>query len=145
MHRSRSHMQTLIICKPDLNWNYCTSALILLVKIVLCSKFYWTKFIDPRYFHVRSWTPEPLPTFYHARLLERVARVESVVWTVLTFGIPEAPREVDFWQRLSGLWHGMDWLLPRPKPSTLISQNEFIKWFYKVNFPTKSSTHCYYY
>ena len=43
---------------------------------------------------------------YHTRLLQGVARFETVPCTLLTFGVPETLREVNLWQHLSGLWRG---------------------------------------
>ena len=45
-------METFVIYKLGFNQNYYTFALILLTKIVLCSKFHWTKFIDYECFHM---------------------------------------------------------------------------------------------
>ena len=50
----RSHVETLIIDKLGFNQKYCTFALILPTKIVLCSNFHWTKFINYKCFHMRS-------------------------------------------------------------------------------------------
>ena len=49
-----SHLQTLMIYKLGFNQNYYTIALLLLIKIVLCSKFPWTKFINYKCFHMGS-------------------------------------------------------------------------------------------
>jgi len=49
-----SHMQILIIYKLGFNQNYYTFAWILLIKIVLCSKFHWTKLINYKCFHMNS-------------------------------------------------------------------------------------------
>ena len=38
--RSESHMETLVIYRLGLNQDHCTLALILLIQIVLCSKFH---------------------------------------------------------------------------------------------------------
>jgi len=42
-----------IIYKLGFNQNYYTFALILLIKIILCSEFHWTKFINYECFHMR--------------------------------------------------------------------------------------------
>ena len=39
-------MQTLMTCKLGFNQNNYTFSLMLLIKIVLCSDFLWTKFIN---------------------------------------------------------------------------------------------------
>ena len=48
------HVATPIICKLVLNPNHYTFASMLLKKIVLRSKFHWTKSINHKYFHVSS-------------------------------------------------------------------------------------------
>ena len=47
-------MQTLIIYKLGFNENYYTFTFILLIKIVLCSKFPGTKFINYKCFDMRA-------------------------------------------------------------------------------------------
>ena len=54
---TESHMQTLIIYKLGFNQNYYTFTLILLIKIVLCSKFPSTKFINYKCFEMKSSPP----------------------------------------------------------------------------------------
>ena len=49
-----SHMQTLMIDKLGFEQNYYTSTLILLIKIVLCSKFPWTEFMNYKCFDMNS-------------------------------------------------------------------------------------------
>jgi len=53
---ARFHMQTLVIYKLGFNQNYYTFTLILLIKIVLCSKFRWTTIINYKCFDMRLWT-----------------------------------------------------------------------------------------
>jgi hypothetical protein len=50
---SKFHMQTFLIYKAGFNQNYCTFALNLLMKIVLCSQFHWTKLMDHKCFITR--------------------------------------------------------------------------------------------
>ena len=50
-----SHVEALIIHKLGVNQNFYTFASILLIKMVLCSKFYATKFINFKWFHMKSW------------------------------------------------------------------------------------------
>jgi len=47
------HMETLIIHKLGFNQNYYTFTLILRIKIFMCSKFPWTKFINYKCFVMR--------------------------------------------------------------------------------------------
>ena len=47
------HVQTLIIYKLGFNQNYHTFDLKLLIQIVLCTKFPWTKFINYKCFDMR--------------------------------------------------------------------------------------------
>jgi len=50
----RIHMQTLITYKRGFNQNYYTFTSIMLTKIVMCSKFHRTKFINYKCFHMRT-------------------------------------------------------------------------------------------
>ena len=47
------HLQTLRIYPLSFNHNYDTVALISLIKIVLCSKFHYTKFINYKWLQMR--------------------------------------------------------------------------------------------
>ena len=51
--RLQFHVETLIIYNLGFNQNYYTFVLILLIKIVLCSKFPWTKFINNKCFDMK--------------------------------------------------------------------------------------------
>ena len=55
---SRSHLQTLIIYKLGLNQIHYAFTLILLINIVLCSKFSSTQFINYKRFDMR-WGMRP--------------------------------------------------------------------------------------
>ena len=50
---SEFHEETLVIYKLGFNQNYCTFALILLIKIDTCSKFHRTKFMDYKCCHMK--------------------------------------------------------------------------------------------
>ena len=52
--RSSNLMWKYLIHKLGFNQNYCTFALILLIKIVLCIKFHWTKFQNYKCFHMKG-------------------------------------------------------------------------------------------
>jgi len=57
VHAHQFHVETLIIHKLGFNQNYYTFALILLIKIVLCSKFPGTKFINYKLFEMKFGEP----------------------------------------------------------------------------------------
>ena len=51
---SRFHLRTLVIFELDFNQNFFTFTLVLLmIKMVMCSDFPWTQFIDYMCFHMR--------------------------------------------------------------------------------------------
>ena len=52
--QGQSPMETIKICKLGFNQDHYTFALILLMKIVLCSKCYRIKLIDYKCFHMKS-------------------------------------------------------------------------------------------
>jgi len=51
----QSHLQILVIYKLGFGQNFYTFTLILLVRIVLCSEFPWTKFADIKCFDCKYW------------------------------------------------------------------------------------------
>ena len=56
-HPGQFHMQTLLIYKLGFNQNYYTSTLMSLIRIVMCSKFHWNKFINYKCFHMKFRAP----------------------------------------------------------------------------------------
>ena len=62
---TRSHLETLVLCKLDFDQNNYTFPSILLIKIALCSKYLSTKFVKNKCCHMSSPAPPCLPLSDH--------------------------------------------------------------------------------
>ena len=63
--KDESYLQTLIICKHCFDENHDTFTLTLLIKIVMCSTFSLTNFVDYTCFDIKS---SPTASSGHTRL-----------------------------------------------------------------------------